>query len=34
MLRTLGKEDETLASVRTTYTGTVNFADDLACFRP
>ena len=34
MLRTLGKEDETLASIRKTYAGTVSFADDLACFRP
>ena len=34
MLRTLGKEDETLASIRKSYSGTVSFADDLACFRP
>jgi ribonuclease BN (tRNA processing enzyme) len=32
MLRTLGKEDETLTSIRKAYAGTVNFADDLACF--
>jgi ribonuclease BN (tRNA processing enzyme) len=34
MLRTLGKEDETLMSIRKTYTGTVGFANDLACFHP
>jgi len=34
MLRTLGKEDETLTSIRKTYPGAVSFADDLACFHP
>lgn len=34
MLRTLGKEEETLTSIRKTYTGVVSFADDLACFHP
>lgn len=34
MLRTLGKEEETLTSIRKIYTGTVSFADDLACFHP
>jgi len=34
MLRTLGKEDETLTSIRKTYAGAVSFADDLACFNP
>jgi len=34
MLRTLGKEEETLASIRKIYTGAVSFADDLACFHP
>jgi len=34
MLRTLGKEDETLTIIRKTYHGTVSFADDLACFQP
>jgi ribonuclease BN (tRNA processing enzyme) len=30
----LGREDETLAAIRRHYPGPVNFADDLACFRP
>lgn len=34
MLRTLGKEEETLASIHKSYNGTISFADDLACFRP
>lgn len=34
MLRTLGKEEESLAAVRKSYAGPVNFADDLSCFRP
>jgi len=34
MLRTLGREDETLAAVRTKYTGPVQFANDLDCFVP
>jgi len=34
MLRTLGKEEETLAAIRKTYGGPATFADDLACFRP
>jgi ribonuclease BN (tRNA processing enzyme) len=34
MLRTLGKEEQTLAAIRKTYAGTVSFADDLSCFRP
>jgi ribonuclease BN (tRNA processing enzyme) len=32
MLRTLGKEEETLTHIRKIYTGTVSFADDLACY--
>lgn len=32
MLRTLGHEAETLASIRTTFAGPVAFADDLDCF--
>lgn len=34
MLRTLGKEEETLVSIRKSYAGAVSFADDLACFQP
>jgi ribonuclease BN (tRNA processing enzyme) len=34
MLRTLGKEEETLAAIRKEYAGPVTFADDLSCFRP
>jgi ribonuclease BN (tRNA processing enzyme) len=32
MLRTLGHEPESLAAIRTSYTGPVEFADDLQCF--
>jgi len=32
MLRTLGKEDQTLAEIRKRYSGPVTFADDLDCF--
>lgn len=32
MLRTLGRETETLAAIRSSYSGTVTFADDLQCF--
>ncbi len=34
MLRTLGKEEETLAAIRKRYAGPVEFADDLGCYRP
>ena len=34
MLRTLGKEEETLAIIRRVYTGPVIFAKDLECFIP
>jgi ribonuclease BN (tRNA processing enzyme) len=34
MLRTLGKEDETLGAIRKSYNGPAAFADDLSCFRP
>jgi ribonuclease BN (tRNA processing enzyme) len=34
MLRTLGKEEETVAVIRKEYTGPATFADDLSCFRP
>jgi ribonuclease BN (tRNA processing enzyme) len=34
MLRTLGKEEETLAAIRKSYGGPATFADDLSCFRP
>lgn len=34
MLRTLGKEEATLAAIRKEYTGPVTFADDLSCYRP
>ena len=34
MLRTLGKEEETLTAIRKAYAGTVHFADDLSCFQP
>jgi ribonuclease BN (tRNA processing enzyme) len=34
MLRTLGKEEETLAAIRKTYGGPAAFADDLTCYRP
>jgi ribonuclease BN (tRNA processing enzyme) len=33
MLRTLGRETETLAAIHTSYTGPVTFADDLQCFQ-
>ena len=33
MLRTLGKEEESLAAIRKSFAGPVNFADDLSCFR-
>lgn len=32
MLRTLGQEAETLKAIRLSYSGTVDFADDLDCF--
>jgi ribonuclease BN (tRNA processing enzyme) len=32
MLRTLGKEDQTLAEIRKHYSGPVTFANDLDCF--
>lgn len=32
MLRTLGKEKQTLAAIKRHYTGPVDFADDLDCF--
>ena len=34
MLRTLGKEEETLGAIRKAYGGPVAFADDLSCFHP
>ncbi len=34
MTRTLGRERETLAEIRKTYPGKVDFADDMDCFRP
>lgn len=34
MLRTLGKEEESLAAIRKRYDGPATFADDLSCFRP
>lgn len=34
MLRTLGKEEESLAAIRKRYAGPVEFADDLGCYRP
>jgi ribonuclease BN (tRNA processing enzyme) len=33
MLRTLGHESESLAAIRSTYSGAVAFADDLQCFQ-
>jgi ribonuclease BN (tRNA processing enzyme) len=33
MLRTLGHEPESLAAIRSSYSGTVTFADDLQCFQ-
>lgn len=32
MLRTFGKENETLAAIKTSYSGPVQFAEDLQCF--
>jgi len=32
MLRTLGRETETLVAIRSSYSGAVTFADDLQCF--
>jgi ribonuclease BN (tRNA processing enzyme) len=32
MLRTLGRETESLAAIRSSYSGAVTFADDLQCF--
>lgn len=32
MLRTLGRETETLVAIRSSYRGAVTFADDLQCF--
>jgi ribonuclease BN (tRNA processing enzyme) len=34
MIRTLGKEAQSLSQVRLTYSGPVYFADDLQCFQP
>jgi ribonuclease BN (tRNA processing enzyme) len=34
MLRTLGREDETLGIIRKSYNGPVTFANDLDCFHP
>lgn len=34
MLRTLGKEEQTLAAIRQRYAGPVQFANDLDCFTP
>ena len=34
MLRTLGKEEETLAAIRHHYAGPTQFANDLDCFTP
>jgi ribonuclease BN (tRNA processing enzyme) len=34
MLRTLGREQETLEAIRKSYAGPVSFADDLNCFVP
>lgn len=34
MLRTLGKEEQTLAAIRQRYVGPVQFANDLDCFTP
>ena len=34
MLRTLGKEKETLSFIKESYKGKVTFADDLDCFNP
>jgi hypothetical protein len=32
MLRTLGKEEQTLAEIKKRYAGPVTFANDLDCF--
>ena len=32
MLRTLGKEDQTVAEIKKHYSGPVTFANDLDCF--
>jgi ribonuclease BN (tRNA processing enzyme) len=32
MLRTLGKEDQTRIEIRKSYSGPLQFADDLDCF--
>jgi len=32
MLRTLGKEDQTLSEIRKRYSGPVEFANDLDCY--
>jgi ribonuclease BN (tRNA processing enzyme) len=32
MLRTLGKEDQTLSAIKKRYSGPVEFANDLDCF--
>jgi len=32
MLRTLGKEPQTLSEIRARYSGPVEFANDLDCF--
>ena len=34
MNRTLGREQDTLAEIRKAYSGKVDFADDMDCFRP
>jgi len=34
MLRTLGKEEETMMAIRKSYGGPAAFADDLSCFHP
>jgi ribonuclease BN (tRNA processing enzyme) len=34
MLRTLGREEESLAAIRKSYAGPVSFADDLHCYVP
>jgi ribonuclease BN (tRNA processing enzyme) len=33
MLRTLGHEAQSLAAIRSSYSGAVTFADDLQCFQ-
>jgi ribonuclease BN (tRNA processing enzyme) len=33
MLRTLGKEDQTLSEISKTFSGPIAFANDLDCFR-